>query len=104
MKIGQRAVRSTIFTTITTYSSLGIGIVSAVIMARLLQPEYFGIIALGTFFLSLFGRVREFGFDHALIHRQDDLPHAFKTHFTLQIGLALLNLLLVLIAAPVLSH
>lgn len=104
MKIGRRAVQGTIFTTISTYSSLFIGIISSVIMARLLLPEHFGIIALGTFFLSLFGRVREFGFDHALIHRQDDLPQAFKTHFTLQVSLALINLILVLISIPILNN
>lgn len=104
MKIGQRAVQGTIFTTISTYSSLVIGITSSIIMARLLLPEHFGIIALGTFFLSLFGRVREFGFDHALIHRQTELPQAFRTHFTLQISLALVNLLLVLFSIPFLKN
>ncbi len=103
MKVGRQAVRSTLFASLNTYVSLGVGIISSVIMARLLIPDHFGIIALGNFFLSFFGRVREFGLDYALIHRQDDLEEAFKVHFTLQVLLALLNLLLVLISVPFLT-
>jgi O-antigen/teichoic acid export membrane protein len=104
MKIGKQAVKSTLFASINTYSAMGVGIISSIIMARLLAPEHFGIIALGNFFLALFGRVREFGLDYALIHRQDDLERAFKTHFTLQILLSLLNLALVIIAIPFLNN
>lgn len=104
MKIGQKAVQSTIYASINTYASLGITIVSSIIMARLLVPEHFGVVALGNFFLSLFGRVREFGLDYALIHRQEDLTEAFKVHFTLQVGLALVNFLLVLLSVPFLSR
>lgn len=103
MKVGRQAVKSTLFATLNTYASLGVGIISSVIMARLLIPDHFGIIALGNFFLSLFGRVREFGLDYALIHRQDDLEEAFKVHFTLQVLLALLNLLLVVVSVPFLA-
>src|SRR3989344_8333023 len=102
MGVGRRALRSTFFVTINSYASFGIGTISSIIMARILLPEHFGILALATFFLSLFGRVKEFGLDYALIHRQDELEEAFKTHFTLQIGLSLVNLLLIIIATPLL--
>lgn len=104
MNIGRKAVRSTIFVSINTYSSFAIGFVSSVILARLLAPEHFGIIALANFFLALFGRVREIGLDHALIHRSDQLERAFKTHFSLQVGLAFVNLLLILVALPILNQ
>ena len=102
MGIGKRAIRSTFFVTVNSYAAFGFGTISSIIMARLLLPEHFGLIALANFFLSLFGRVKEFGLDYALIHRQDELEKAFKTHFTLQIGLSVVNLLLVIIATPLL--
>jgi O-antigen/teichoic acid export membrane protein len=104
MKVGQRALRSTVFVSLNSYASFAITTISSIIMARLLLPEDFGVIALANFFLALFGRIKEFGLDYALIHRQDDLDQAFKTHFTLQVGLSLVNWALILAATPFLAR
>lgn len=102
MNIANRALQSTIFVSMATYLNLGINFVTSVVLARILNPEHFGIIALANFFLSLFGRVREFGFDYALVHRQGDLKKAYATHFLLQVGMAVLTFLLVIISVPIL--
>lgn len=102
MSVAKKALQSTIFVTVSTYLNLGIGFVTSVILARLLEPQHFGIVALATFFLSLFGRVQEFGLDYALVHKQEDLEKAYSTHFLLQIGLALLTTLLVFVSSPIL--
>src|SRR4051812_9934328 len=48
----------------------GIGLVSTMILARLLIPADFGIVALATGIAALLDALFEFGFDLALIHRQ----------------------------------
>lgn len=87
---------------IGTYSSVAISFATSIILARLLAPEYFGIVALGGFFIELFGRVREFGFDQALVHRQADPEKAYSTHFILNSSAFFLSFLLSLIASPIL--
>jgi len=101
--VATRAVRSTLYVALSTYVSVAVTFVSSIILARLLEPSHFGIVALANFFLGLFGRVRELGLNQALVHRQKNLEEAYAAHFILHLGLAFLNLLLVLVAAPILS-
>ncbi len=101
--VATRAVRSTLYVALNTYVSVAVTFVSSIILARLLEPSHFGIIALANFFLGLFGRVRELGLNQALVHRQKNLEEAYAVHFILHLGLAFLNLLLVLVAAPLLA-
>lgn len=102
MSIGRRALHSTLFVAATAYLSEAVNFVVSVILARLLLPEYFGIVALAIFFNELFGRVREFGFDQALVHRQEDLEKARSAHFVLQVSASFLSFLLTLIFSPLL--
>lgn len=104
MNVANRALQSTIFVSISTYLTLGISFITSVVMARLLEPQHFGVVALGSFFLSLFGRIREFGFDYALVHRQDDLKKAYSAHFILQLCVALLTFVIILISSPFLAR
>jgi PST family polysaccharide transporter len=55
----------------------GIGIVSTVILARLLPPEDFGLVAMASVLLVMVQALTEFGFDIALIQKQD----ADRTHY-----------------------
>jgi len=104
MSVSRKAVRATIWVAANTYFSTAVTFVSSVVMARLLPPAAFGAYALGFFFLEAVGRVREFGFDQALVHRQEDLDKAFSTHFIMQLAVYLLALLAALVAWPILQR
>lgn len=102
MSLAKRALRGSIFVALNSYLSLFIYFVVGVILARLLSPADFGLYRLSLFFADLFGRLREFGLDKALIHKQDDLTRAFRTHFTLQFTLSLFSFLAALFLSPLL--
>lgn len=76
----------------------GIGFVSTLILARLLAPESFGIVAMATSFIVLLELFGAFGFDMALIQRTDARREHYDTAWTfsvllgLAIGLALMAL------------
>jgi PST family polysaccharide transporter len=74
-----------------------------VLLARILSPENYGVYALALFFLEAIGRVREFGFNEALVHRQKDLDKAFSTHFILHSAVYFLAFLISLLAWPILN-
>ncbi len=82
----------------------GIGLVSTLLLARLLVPGDFGLVAMATSLIALLEVFGAFGFDIALIHRQSPTRSHFDTAWTFNVivGLCVAALLLAL-ALPV-SH
>jgi lipopolysaccharide exporter len=54
-----------------------IGLLSTMVLARLLVPADFGVVALATSFITLLALLGDFGFDLALIQN----PNAHRKHF-----------------------
>lgn len=69
----------------------GISIVSIMILARLLSPADFGLMALATSIFMMVELVRAFGFSTALIQKQDAGRAHYDTAWTMQIIFALLS-------------
>ncbi|MHB1204996.1 MAG: lipopolysaccharide biosynthesis protein, partial [Rhodospirillaceae bacterium] len=79
----------------------GIGLVSTMILARLLIPADFGIVALATSLAALLDSLFEFGFDLALIHRQTSDRKHYDSAWTLSVLRGVVTALLILaIAKP----
>ena len=53
------------------WSIRGIGLLSTMILVRLLNPEDFGLVAVATLFVGLLDVLTSFGVDTALIQRRD---------------------------------
>jgi PST family polysaccharide transporter len=79
----------------------GIGLVSTIVLARLLEPGDFGLVAMATAFLGLLALLTSFSFDVALIQKQDADRHLYDTAWTFNVifGL-LLSLTLAISAIP----
>ncbi len=102
MSLARRAVRGTLLILVSSYANMGAGLIYGVIMARLLDPIHFGIVALGAFLFSLVDVRGKLGLDYAFIHRQSNDEALPSTHWLLQTGTALLTGVLALLALPVL--
>lgn len=76
----------------------GLGIISLLILARLLMPEDFGLVAIAMSVVALIELTGAFGFDVVLIQHRDPKDEHFNTVFTLNVligvggGLALAGL------------
>jgi lipopolysaccharide exporter len=70
----------------------GIGLISTIVLARLLVPEDFGIVAMATSVLALLELLSTFGFDIALIRQPDIQRSHYDTAWTLncilEVGMA----------------
>jgi lipopolysaccharide exporter len=79
-----------------------IGLISTVVLARLLVPADFGLVTLASSFVALLGLVTAFGLDFALIQKADVERGHFDTVWTLNVisGVAI-ALALVALANPV---
>jgi PST family polysaccharide transporter len=100
MSLAQRAVRATLFVFISSYVNMGAGLVYGILMARLLDPVHFGIVALGTFLFSLVDVRGKLGLDYAFIHRQTNDEALAGTHWFLQTGTAAVTGLVCLLVIP----
>jgi len=63
----------------------GLGLISTLILARLLVPEDFGLIAIAMIFFEVLEVLTSFSFDLALIQNQDAKRHHYDTAWTLTI-------------------
>ncbi|MGQ0384103.1 MAG: lipopolysaccharide biosynthesis protein [Gammaproteobacteria bacterium] len=63
----------------------GLGLVSLLILARLLLPEDFGLVAIATSVVALIEIAGAFGFDVALIQHRDPKREHFDTVFTMNV-------------------
>jgi len=67
------------------WSIRGIGLVSTIILVRLLEPDDFGLLAMSSLFISLLSVITSFGVDMALIQRPNVEDAHFNTAWTIRI-------------------
>ena len=82
----------------------GLGFFSTLLLARLLAPEDFGVIAMGTSIMAVLMGITEFGFTQALIQREDTARDAYDTAWTLQIIANAIVAVLLVGITPVALH
>lgn len=79
----------------------GIGLISTIILARLLLPSDFGLVAMGTAMIAVVELFSAFNFETALIQNQEATRNHYDTVWTLNLVLAAATgLVLTLVAAP----
>jgi O-antigen/teichoic acid export membrane protein len=79
----------------------GIGLVSLAILARLLLPEDFGLVALAVSIIALVDMFGQFGADVALIQNQHAERRHYDSAWTLNLATAMaMSLVLVVVARP----
>jgi lipopolysaccharide exporter len=77
-----------------------IGLVNTMILARLLAPEEFGLVAMAMIVVAFVDAFNDMGLDMALI-RERDLPYSrYKTAWTLSVVVGAVNASLLAYAAP----
>ncbi len=78
------------------FAMRGIGLVSTIILARLLTPEDFGVVAIATMLFGFLLMLGEFGFDTYLIKKQDADRSYYDTVWTMTVirGLLLAAILI----------
>ena len=90
------------FSFIDRYASLVIGVVSTMVLARLLTPADIGVFSITVVLLSFATTFRDFGAGQYLVQEKDLTPDRIRAVWTLQLSIgALLSLLAVAASGPV---
>lgn len=102
MQLRDNAARGVLWTTIQSWVKRLVQLLTFVVLARLLDPSDFGVVALATVFIAFITVIQESGFAQAIIQREDldDLHLDTAVWFSLTLG-ALFMVVLNVVAAPV---
>jgi len=68
--------------------TLSLGFVRAVLLARLLAPEHFGVVALAAVFVNVLAQLRALSLGVAIVHHPAPDEATYRTYFSLWLGLA----------------
>jgi O-antigen/teichoic acid export membrane protein len=97
--IGSKMAKGAAWMVAFKMTERSIGLVSTVVLARLLTPDDFGLVAIATAFLGLLLLLTSFSFDVALIQKQDADRHLYDTAWTFNVIFGLMLALLLVISA-----
>jgi O-antigen/teichoic acid export membrane protein len=100
--IAHQVIRGSFLSIGASAVTITLGFLRAILLARLLLPEHFGVVTLALFFISLAEQLRAFGLDTALVHHLQTDKSTFSTYFSLRFGTLGLSLGLLLLAQPLL--
>ncbi len=81
----------------------GLGVISTLILARLLAPEDYGMIAMATVLLGAVEGITAFGFDAVLVQDQAAGPEKYDTAWTMGVIRGVVLALAFALAAPLLA-
>lgn len=81
MNLKQKTVENTFIVFVVTFFNRGINFLTKIILARLLLPEDFGLIAIASLIIEAIALFREMGIESALIYKKDHVKEAADTTF-----------------------
>ena len=100
----KKVVKGVIWSAIERFSVQGIQFVVSIILARLLTPSDFGIVAIVLFFSTIFQTVNESGFSTALVHKQNRDALDYSTAFITNLIIGIISYLFLYVSAPLIAH
>lgn len=97
--VQSKMARGAVWLMLLTAVDRTLGLVSTLILVRVLLPADFGIVAMAFSFIALAQLISAFGFDVALIHKQDATEAHYHSAWTLNVLLGALITAITLAAA-----
>lgn len=92
-----------VWTAIQKYSTMVIGFISGIILARLLMPEDYGAIGMLAIFMSLAEVFIDAGFGSALIQKKNPTSTDYSTVFYFNIGMSVILYAVLFFSAPAIA-
>ena len=100
----QKAASGMVWTAVQKYSTMIIGFISGIILARLLTPEDYGAIGMLAIFMSLAEVFIDAGFGSALIQKKNPTQADYSTVFYFNMGMSLVLYLILFFSAPAIAR
>ncbi|MCJ1960821.1 lipopolysaccharide biosynthesis protein [Novosphingobium mangrovi (ex Hu et al. 2023)] len=102
--VGQQTLRGLLQLGSSTLFTAGFRIVVVGVMARLLAPEDFGVVAISNIFVEFARLVTTSGLAQSLVHKRTLSEEEIRTAFTASLASGFLTMLGVIVAAPFIAR
>lgn len=99
----KKLISSVIWSTGERVFSFLVSTIISVILARLISPDDFGVLALVTVFVNVFSNVLLNGLGTALVQKKDVTQEDYSTIFIINIAIAIVSYLLLFFCAPAIA-
>ena len=100
----QKAASSMVWTAIQKYTTMGVGFISGIILARLLTPHDYGCIGMLAIFMALAEAFIDGGFGSALIQKKNPTQVDYSTIFFWNVAVAVVMYVILYFSAPAISR
>lgn len=98
-----KTVKGTVWSSLDAFLGQGITFLVGLVLARLLSPEEYGLIAIITIFISVFNSIVDSGFSNALIRKQDATEVDYNTVFYTNLVISAVLSTALLFGAPLIA-
>lgn len=100
MNLRRKTIENTLIVFIVTLFTRAVNLLTKIILARLLFPKDFGLVAVASIIINAVSLFRELGVESALIYRKDRVKEASDTAFIMMPFIAAFLYLIVYYSAP----
>lgn len=101
--LGQQAIRGVGWSAVERLSYQGITFLIQIVLARLLTPDDYGVVAMLAIFLQIAQVFIDSGFANALIKKQDCTDADYSTVFHYNLGIALILYIILFASSPAIA-
>lgn len=99
----KETAKGVVWSAVERFSSGGVLFLADIILARMLTPNDFGLIAIVSIFIQIAQTFIDSGFSNALIQKKDRSQIDYSTVFYFNIGIAIILYIAIYVAAPYIS-
>jgi len=99
----QKTTKGLFWSSVERFSNQGMSFFFSVILARMLAPSDFGIIAMITIFFAVAQSFVDSGFSNALVRKTDRREEDFSTCFYFNIGVGIIAYIVLFLIAPLVA-
>ena len=103
MSLTTLTVRGVLWSGMSQWGKQLLNLLTTVVLARLLPPEDFGLLAMSAVFTGLFASVGDLGLGSALVQKEHPLPEEFNAAFWVSAGFGAASFVFMLAIAPLVA-
>lgn len=100
----QATTKGLFWSSVERFSNQGVQFVFSIILARLLSPSDYGIIAMVTIFFAVAQSFVDSGFSNALVRKTDRVEEDLSTCFYFNIGVGIIAYIVLFLIAPLVAN
>ena len=102
--LSRKVTKGVLWLTVSGICSRGLGIISSIILARLLLPSDFGLLAIATAIVSMMQGLTTTGFGAAVIQKQEKPEEFLNTTWTFELVKYFILFFIIFLSAPLFAR